>query len=110
MLGRGLYGRPWAPAAIEAGLKGRTTPEPGLDVRFGIVMEHMRDSLAFYGEPLGLRMFRKHLGWYVEAAVSCGGPGERRAAKAALCRLESAAAVEQALAALWLSDDSRLAA
>lgn len=110
MLGRGLYGRPWAPAAIEAGLRGHEARAPNLSERLGIVLEHLRDSLAFYGEGLGLRMFRKHLGWYVEGADTPATPEARRAAKAAVCRLESAAEVERALAELWLAGDERLAA
>jgi len=54
------------------------------------------------GEALGLRVFRKHLGWYVERAPWPDGPEARRQAKAALCRLQSAREVEQGLVRLWL--------
>lgn len=110
MVGRGLRGRPWAPAEIDAGLAGRATPaEPEGEARLALVVEHLRDSLGFYGEDLGLRMFRKHLGWYVEGADWPADPAERRAAKARLCRLERASEVERSLAALW-RPDARLAA
>ena len=33
-----------------------------------IALDHFRDSLAFYGDALGVKIFRKHLGWYVEQA------------------------------------------
>jgi tRNA-dihydrouridine synthase len=110
MLGRGLYGRPWAPARIEAGLRDVAFAEPDLERRFAIVLDHLRETLAFYGDAIGLRMFRKHLGWYVEGAPTRATNAERRAAKAAICRLETPADVERALAALWLADDERLAA
>ena len=43
-------------------------------------------------------MFRKHLGWYIEQAPWPADPLQRRAAKSSLCRLETPAAVEAALA------------
>lgn len=102
MLGRGVYGRPWLAAALDRALEGEGFEEPGREERLAIVLEHFAESLCFYGERLGLKMVRKHLGWYVEAAPWPTDPADRRAAKARLCRLESAAEVEAALAALWI--------
>ena len=102
MLGRGVYGRPWLAAHMERALAdGTVLLEPDRQERLAIVIEHLRASVAFYDLPLGLKMFRKHLGWYVEQAPWPADPLERRAAKARLCRLETAAAVETALATLW---------
>jgi len=53
--------------------------------------------------PLGLKMFRKHLGWYIEQAPWPADAAERRTAKARLCRLETPEAVEVALTDLWLA-------
>ena len=61
----------------------------------------MRASCDFYGAQLGLRMFRKHLGWYVEQAPWPADPDERRTAKSRLCRLDQPGMVAQALADLW---------
>ncbi|MEG1452220.1 MAG: tRNA dihydrouridine synthase DusB, partial [Brevundimonas sp.] len=69
-----------------------------------IVIEHMRASAEFYNLPLGLKMFRKHLGWYIEQAPWPADPLERRQAKARLCRLNSLEEVEEALRALWLNN------
>ncbi len=102
MLGRGIYGRPWLAAHLERALAdGTVLREPGRDERFAIVVEHLRASVAFYGLPLGLKMFRKHLGWYVEQAPWPAEAAVRRAAKARLCRLEAPDEVEAALAQLW---------
>ena len=102
MLGRGVYGRPWLAAHLERALAdGTQLREPGREERLAIVIEHLRASAAFYGLPLGLKMFRKHLGWYIEQAPWPGDPLERRAAKARLCRLETPQEVEAALSALW---------
>ena len=105
MLGRGVYGRPWLAAHLERALiDGTQLAEPEREERYAIVVEHLRASAAFYGLPLGLKMFRKHLGWYIEQAPWPADPLERRAAKAQLCRLETPEAVEAALKDLWLSN------
>lgn len=103
MLGRGVYGRPWLAAHLERALiDGAQLQEPDRDERLAIVIEHLRSSADFYGLPLGLKMFRKHLGWYIEQAPWPADPVERRAAKARLCRLETPQEVEVALTELWL--------
>lgn len=107
MLGRGLNGRPWAAAAIERALNGGPFEEPGPEARLTIVLEQLRASLAFYGESLGLKMFRKHLGWSILAAPWPRDPVTRRAAKAELCRLATPSAVEAALTRLWSAPDDR---
>ncbi len=105
MVGRGAYGRPWMLAALDRALAGRPAePEPDAETRLAIVIGHMRESLDFYGERHGLRIFRKHLGWYVEHAPWPAPPEARRQAKSALCRLETGAEVETALTRLWLGD------
>lgn len=102
MLGRGVYGRPWLAAHLERALAdGTRLQEPDREERLAIVIEHLRASVAFYGLPLGLKMFRKHLGWYIEQAPWPADPAQRRAAKASLCRLETPDKVETALATLW---------
>ena len=102
MLGRGVYGRPWLAAHLERALiDGVSLDEPGPEARLGIVVEHLRASVEFYGLPLGLRMFRKHLGWYIEQAPWPADPQHRREAKAIICRLDEPLAVEAAMADLW---------
>jgi tRNA-dihydrouridine synthase len=110
MIGRGAGGRPWLARTIEADLAGLTVEEPSLAGRLEIVLAHMAESLRFYGDHLGLKVFRKHLGWYVEQAAHPVGAVERRAARAELCRLESGAEVERRLRALWARGEARLAA
>jgi nifR3 family TIM-barrel protein len=103
MIGRGAYGRPWMIAELEQALAGADiSPSPGVEARLEIVLDHFRETLAFYGDHLGLRIFRKHLGWYVEQAPWPASPADRREAKGALCRLTVPSEVERALAALWL--------
>lgn len=106
MLGRGVYGRPWLAAQLEAALSGQPAcEEPDRQARFEIVVQHMRASIAFYGFPLGLKMFRKHLGWYVEQAPWPRDRLQRRQLKADLCRLDDPDAVSDGLARQWLNVD-----
>jgi tRNA-dihydrouridine synthase B len=110
MIGRGAYGRPWIASAIGRALQtGEAIVEPGLSGRLGIVLDHFHDSLRFYGDSLGIRVFRKHLGWYVENAPWPVDAGCRRAAKSWLCRLAAPGDVEAALVSLWQDGELKLA-
>ena len=102
MIGRGAYGRPWIATAIDKALAANDeVKEPGLAERLGIVLDHLADTLRFHGDALGLKIFRKHLGWYIEHAPCPTLPDARRVARGALCRMESAHDVESALKRLW---------
>ncbi|MBS0332647.1 MAG: tRNA-dihydrouridine synthase, partial [Proteobacteria bacterium] len=110
MVGRAVYGRPWIAAQIEAELDGRPFETPDAETRLAIALGHFRDSLDFYGERLGLRIFRKHLAAYVEQAPWPASAEARREARGRLCRLENPLEVEAAMTALWLRPRRRLAA
>ena len=109
MIGRGAYGRPWLAGQLDASLIGGQVAEPDIEERLDIALTHFDDALGFYGERLGLKIFRKHLGWYVEAGPTPADPAERRRIKGQLCRLEQPHEVRSGLRALWSSRD-RLAA
>jgi tRNA-dihydrouridine synthase B len=109
MVGRGVYGRPWIAAQIEAALSGQSYLEPDAGERLMIALTHFDETLQFYGERLGLRIFRKHLAAYVEQAPWPIQSDARRAARARLCRLEDAAAVRHALTELWTGPERRAA-
>ena len=69
MVGRGAQGRPWLPAQIGAALYGAPAPVvPQGAALADLVARHYEAMLGFYGLDLGLRVARKHLGWYVDAA------------------------------------------
>jgi tRNA-dihydrouridine synthase B len=109
MIGRSACGRPWLASALGRALaSGEEISEPDPPALLAIALDHLRDSLNFYGDRNGLRIFRKHLARYVEAAPL---PAEqRRAARSELCRMNSAADVEAAIAALCSGEPMRLAA
>ncbi len=65
MIGRGTYGRPWFISQVSHYLKtGEKLPEPSLLQQFETVMEHYESILEHYGTICGVRLARKHLGWY----------------------------------------------
>ncbi|HTQ13587.1 MAG TPA: tRNA dihydrouridine synthase DusB [Rhizomicrobium sp.] len=106
MIARGAYGRPWIAAAIDRALANRSASgdeagEPGPEERLAIVLDHLADSIRFYGDHHGVKIFRKHLGWYVEQAPWPRSTEARRTARSALCRMTSAREIEMALSALW---------
>lgn len=110
MIGRGVYGRPWVAAQIEAELKGLAFEEPDAETRLSIAINHFRDSLNFYGDRLGLRIFRKHLASYIENAPWPASAEARRSARSTLCRMDDPLEVEAGLIALWRDPETRLAA
>ena len=68
MVGRGAQGRPWRLAEIAHRLFSAPTPVVPA-CRAGLVAAHYEAILSFYGAGLGTRIARKHLGWYLDAAV-----------------------------------------
>ena len=82
MIGRGAQGRPWLPAQVAATLLGMPVPKaPQGAALVDLVAAHYQDMLGFYGRDPGLRVARKHLGWYADAAG--GPPALRRALQTA---------------------------
>ena len=110
MIGRGVYGRPWIATEIDAELAGAAFDAPDPSARLSIALDHFNDSLRFYGDRLGLRIFRKHLASYVESAPWPTSADARREARSTLCRLDDAHAVEQGLTQLWSDPERSLAA
>jgi tRNA-dihydrouridine synthase B len=67
MIGRAAQGRPWICREIDYYLRtGEYLPPPLVDEVRELMNEHLPAHYAFYGEYLGVRTARKHIGWYVE--------------------------------------------
>lgn len=65
MIGRGSYGKPWFIRQVMESLQGnQDMPEPDADEKLKTILNHFQDTLTHYGQEAGLRIFRKHLGWY----------------------------------------------
>ncbi|MFN7401860.1 MAG: tRNA dihydrouridine synthase DusB [Alphaproteobacteria bacterium] len=70
MIGRGSYGRPWFVHQACQYLRGHAIPDPALDHQRDIVLEHYDDMLSYYGTENGIRIARKHIGWYASGLHS----------------------------------------
>jgi len=67
MIGRGAQGRPWIFREIAHYLAtGELLPEPEPAEVGQILLGHLEQLYAFYGELAGVRIARKHLGWYAK--------------------------------------------
>jgi tRNA-dihydrouridine synthase B len=78
MIGRGAYGRPWILAQVAHFLAtGERLPDPSLADQHATLMEHYDAMLAHHGENPGVRLARKHVGWY---SKGLHGSAEFRAA------------------------------
>ena len=67
MIGRGAQGRPWIFREISHYLAtGELLPQPSPADVATILVGHLEHLYAFYGEQAGVRIARKHLGWYAK--------------------------------------------
>ncbi|MDX1733632.1 MAG: tRNA dihydrouridine synthase DusB [Halioglobus sp.] len=67
MIGRAAQGRPWLCGQVAAYLDtGAVPPSPSRAQQLAIIARHVADLHAFYGEFMGLRIARKHVGWYLQ--------------------------------------------
>ena len=101
MIGRAAQGRPWIFREIEHYLRtGEHLPAPFVSEVRALMSEHLQAHYAFYGEYMGLRTARKHIGWYVRDLP--GGEAFRQR----MNRLESC---EEQLAAVDAFFESQIA-
>ena len=105
MIGRGAQGRPWLPGRLRAALAGEPVPEePGAAEIAALMREHAAALHRQYGPRQGVRIARKHLGWYLEQLGR--GEAATRALRAELFAVEDAADQLRRLDALIPSGDS----
>jgi tRNA-dihydrouridine synthase B len=64
MIGRAAQGRPWIFKEISALLAGHAAATPALGEVRDIMLTHLRDLYEFYGPESGVKIARKHIGWY----------------------------------------------
>jgi tRNA-dihydrouridine synthase len=95
VVGRGCLGRPWLFRDLADVFDGRAPQDPP---RFGVVadtmLEHARLLAGWFGEPYGVRGFRKHATWYTK------GFRDSKALRARLCEVRSLSELEQVLAGI----------
>lgn len=65
MIGRGSYGKPWFPGQVAHYLAtGEKPADPSLEEQYEVVKSHYDEMLSVYGTENGIRVARKHIGWY----------------------------------------------
>jgi tRNA-dihydrouridine synthase B len=80
MIGRGAYGQPWIVGQTGALLAGTPLPvAPAGPTLVELVLEHYGMMLSHYGATTGLRIARKHLGWYLDRFAPHSTNGLRNA-------------------------------
>lgn len=67
MIGRAALGNPWIFRSIEKLLESNVNvPEPSLEEKFSVILQHIQDLHHFYGTEKGYRIARKHVAWYLQ--------------------------------------------
>ncbi len=67
MIGRGAYGKPWLLGQVMHWFAhGEILGDPALHAQYAVLDEHYRDMLTHYGEDIGVKIARKHIGWYTK--------------------------------------------
>jgi tRNA-dihydrouridine synthase B len=78
MIGRGAYGRPWFVGQVIEWLRTRRRlPDPPLANQYATLRTHYDAMLSHYGNDVGVKIARKHIGWYSKGLP---GSAEFRAA------------------------------
>ena len=105
MIGRATFGRPWLPGQVRHFLAtGERRPDPSLEEKLSLILRHYEDLLTHYGTHGGVRIARKHIGWY-----SKGLPGSAEF-RSDIMRLAEPDAVRERIRAFYEPLIERLAA
>ena len=83
MIGRAAQGKPWLCGQIAAHLAGEAVVEVAPKEQLAILQRHLLALHSFYGEFMGVRIARKHVGWYLQ------GQPDYRSRRTAFNRLQT---------------------
>ena len=73
MIGRGAYGRPWFIKQLMHFFEHKELlKDPSVEEKLDIILAHYEDMIEYYGENVGVRMARKHIGWYSSGLENSG--------------------------------------
>jgi tRNA-dihydrouridine synthase B len=99
MIGRAAQGRPWMFREIQHYLNtGDRLPPPEVEEIHRVLVAHLYELYAFYGEHTGVRVARKHISWYTKGLA--GSAAFRHAMNRLETRGEQLAAVNDFFAQL----------
>ena len=109
MVGRAACGRPWLPGAIAALAAGLPAVSTERALLRGSARRHYRAIIEHYGEQIGVRTARKHLGWYIDRMHEFGATVSKPL-RNEMMRSSDPSQVEKLLAAAMEQDQARAAA
>ncbi len=67
MIGRGAYGKPWLLGQVMYWLRtGEQLASPSFGEQYDVLVEHYNGMLDLYGADVGVKVARKHIGWYTK--------------------------------------------
>jgi len=96
MIGRGAYGRPWFLGQVIDYLKtGVRKADPDLGAQYKMIVEQYNGMMELYGETNGIKIARKHLGWYSK------GLPDSAELRGEINRMDTAAAVLERLKSFY---------
>jgi tRNA-dihydrouridine synthase B len=105
MIGRGVYGRPWFLRQVMHFLRtGERLPDPALSTQLDTLLRHYDAMLSHYGASTGMRIARKHVGWYSKGMPASGE------FRASVNRIDDPTAVVEAIRRFYEPLLERLAA
>jgi nifR3 family TIM-barrel protein len=109
MVGRGAYGRPWFPGELaEFARTGRRPEAMDHAALVERILQHYEGIIRLYGPVFGVRVARKHIGWYCDRhGLAQGAAGA--AMRARLMAETDARAVLRILAGLANHIEARAA-
>lgn len=112
MIGRGAQARPWVLAEIAAALSGQPFVRPSLAEELDLAIAHYEDMIRHYGDRIGLRCARKHLGWRLSRLPGGAALRDRLVRMERPCEVVAALTAHHAelAAAAPLADDAKQAA
>jgi tRNA-dihydrouridine synthase B len=71
MIGRAAQGSPWIFNQISSYLKtGEICGSPHINIQRKAILSHLKETQQFYGEIMGHKIARKHIGWYLDSRNS----------------------------------------
>ncbi len=89
MIGRSAQGRPWLPAQVDQFLNtGSVEINPNLREILRVLAAHIIELSCFYGDVMGVRIARKHIGWYLDECFAMT-PEKAKLAKSTFNRCET---------------------
>ncbi|MCE1237469.1 MAG: tRNA-dihydrouridine synthase [Hyphomicrobiales bacterium] len=111
MIGRAACGRPWLPGDVGRALRGAAAIEPPRGTALAeLVVEHHEAMLAHHGIRVGTMAARKHLAWYLDAAIADDGLVVDEAARRSLLTTSDPHRVAELVRRIFSDEAERRAA